>query len=832
MGIDHFSYINNSGYHDLHDHPAKLEFTFMENRKSAQQIDVKYLVQVILRHWLLLLFSVLVCSAVAIVYLKVASKTYLAGITVLLDVEERRAARGGSSEYFDVNEMMFQNKSLRNELAYLQSTPLVREVVEDMNLTVSYFMQEGRVPIPKDLIFTLSNIYKQSPFMVIIDESHPQPLNALFGISIFDDETFGIAAIEEPAVIYDFTRGNVVRSGVLININSRYRFGESVEGEHFSFKVLLNSNYNPEAYQGKQLFFSLSSPQQLTERFRSALSVRVNERESNIVDLSLQWGNAGIATDFLTNLINKYIEKDIQSKNRLANNTIEFIDQQLSNISGSLGRSEQQLQNFRSSFDVMNIDEKTRTLSTQIFDTERRLDQIESNYQTLQQINEYFEENKDVVNFVAPSLLGLEDEVLGSLIQEMAELATERMDLINRNQLKSPRLKTLNQNIDNIKRVITESLNLRIRRAENELGRAEEELANLQREYSRLPQTQRRLTGLEREFSITDAAYTALLDKRIEAQIARVSSESDCKIIEPVRFLGITAPSPMKTMALAIMLGLLFPLLYILARIFLTDRISNVDEIQSLTHLKQVGVIPLTDSREENVVIHEPHTPISEAFHRAKSSLVYYLLGETHKVILVTSSVPDEGKSFTSLNLATSFASTYNNTVLISFDLRKGNGAFAELRTESQPGISSYLINRAALDEIILKTDIPNLDYIDSGEIPPDPVALISSPKTEELFRQLKQQYDYIVVDTPPYDVVTDAFLLMKYAEIKLFVTRIGTITRKALRNCLNDFIVKEIDNIYMVLNGVKNMNSSKYAYYYHKTQSKRNIFHRIFRRK
>jgi capsular exopolysaccharide synthesis family protein len=459
---------------------------------------------------------------------------------------------------------------------------------------------------------------------------------------------------------------------------------------------------------------------------------------------------------------------------------------------------------------------------------ERNRDQAESNYQTLLQINDYFEENKDGSNFVAPSLLGLQDEVLGSLIQEMAELTTERMDLINRNQLKSPRLKTLNQNIDNIKRVISESFTLRIKAAENELKNIEETLANLQQEYSRLPQTQRRLTGLEREFTITDAAYSALLDKRIEAQISRVSSESDCTVIEPVRYMGVTAPSPMKVLALALILGLLIPLLYILAKLFFTDKVNNIDEVNSLSHLKQVGIIPQSDSKEENVILSEPQSPISESFHRIKSSLVYYLLGETHKAILVTSSVPGEGKSFTSLNLATSFASMHNRTLLIGFDLRKGNGAFSKLKSDKQLGISAYLINRAGLEEIIMETDIPNLDFIDNGEIPPDPVALISSPKTSELFEQLKQRYDYIVIDSPPYDVVTDAFLLMKYADIKLFVARVGTVTRKALRGCLHDFYLKEIDKIYMVLNGIKNMNTSKYAYYYHTSKVKRRGIRRL----
>ncbi len=804
----------------------------MENRKSSQIIDVKYLVQVILKHWLLILFSIIVCLVVSLAYLKVSSKTFLAGVTILLDVEERRSTSGRSGEYFDVNEMMFQNKSLRNELAYLQSTPLVREVVEDMNLTVSYYMQEGRVPIPKELVFTLTDIYKQSPFIVIIDESHPQPINALIGFSIIDDETFGIGASEEPATLYDFSSKKAIGTGVLLNFNSIHRFGEPIIGEHYSFTLLLNSNYNPEAYQGMQLFFSLTSPEQLVERFRNALSIQVNERESNIVDLSLQWGNSTVAMDFLNNLVEKYIENDIESKNRLANNTIEFIDQQLSSMSSSLGRSEQQLQNFRSSSELMSIDEKTRKLNTQIIDTERERDRIESDYQTLLQINAYFEENKDATDFIAPSVRGLDDEVLGSLIQEMAQLTAERMDLINKNQLRSPRLKTLNQNIDNIKRVISESFTLRIRAAGNDLKKIEEEIASLNKEYSRLPQTQRQLTGLERQFNITDAAYTSLLDKRIEAQIARVSSESDCKIIEPVRYMGVTAPNPMMIIALAIMLGLLIPLLYILAKIFLTDKINNVDEISSFSNLKQVGLIPRSDSREENVIISEPHMPVSEAFHTIKSNLVYYLLGETHKTILVTSAVPGEGKSFTSLNLATSFASTHNKTLLVSFDLRKGNGALFDLESNAEAGLTAYLINRAKLDDIITPTGIPNLDFVDNGEIPPDPVALISSPGTKALFDQLKERYDYIIVDSPPYDVVTDAFLLMKYADIKLFVTRPGVITRKALRSCLNDFRVKEIDKIHMVLNDIKDMNSSKYAYYYHKAKMKRRGLRRILRRR
>ncbi len=803
----------------------------MEARKNSQNIDVKYLVNVILKHWYLLVIATVIFVAVAIVYLSLSSKTYLVGARIVINVDDRAQQRSGNSEYFDVAELMQGNRSFQNELTFFQSTPLVREVVDDMNLLTSYYMQEGRVPIPKELLFTLTNIYRQSPFIVIINEDHVQPINTLIGISIIDDATFSIGAYNEHTPVFDFQDERLVRNGVHFSLNKIARFGETIETENCSFKVLLNSNYNPETYQGKQLFFQFNDPNMLAHQFRSALNLQVNQRESTIVNISFQWGNSNLAAEFLTNLIDKYAEKNLENKNRLAVKTLEYIDQQLSTISTSLGRSEQQLQNFRSSYDVMSIDQKTANLNSQMSELERAREEAEYEYNTLVQLRDYFEQNKDNDRFIPPSLAGLEDEVLSSLIQDLAQLSTERQDLINRNQIRSPRLRTINQSIDNMKQVITENISFRITAVENQLSEIDTRIQALNQEFAKLPQAQRRLVGIEREFNITDAAYTALLNKRIEAQITRASNESDCEVIEPVRYQGVTAPSPPMSIALAIALGLLFPLLYVLAKLMFSDKISNLDEIKSLNDLKEIGMVPRSDGNKKNVILNNPHSPISEAFHTLKSNLVYYLFGERNKVILITSAVPNEGKSFNALNLAASFASTHNKTLLVSLDLRKGTKVFNGLRKDDTPGISSYLINRASLEEIVLPTEMENLHFIDSGEMPPDPVGLISLPKTKELFEQLKKRYDYIIIDSPPYDVFTDAFLLMGLADIKLFVTRLGVITRKALRNCLYDFRRKEIEDIYLVINDLKDVKSSKYAYY--RQHKKRRFSLRwLFRRK
>ncbi|GAG97656.1 unnamed protein product, partial [marine sediment metagenome] len=190
--------------------------------------------------------------------------------------------------------------------------------------------------------------------------------------------------------------------------------------------------------------------------------------------------------------------------------------------------------------------------------------------------------------------------------------------------------------------------------------------------------------------------------------------------------------------------------------------------------------------------------------------------------ILVTSSIPEEGKSFSALNLATSFASTNNKTVLLEFDLRKPSQVYSELGTRALVGISSYLINRVTLDEIIIKTEIPNLDIIQTGQVPPNPVELLSSKKNQELFNSLRERYDYIIIDTPPYSLVSDAFILMKYADIKLYVTRLGKVKRSRLTSSMEDVVSKGVKDIYLLVNEDSTFKNSTYQQYTERNKGKK----------
>lgn len=804
----------------------------MNDSDKKQSINIQYLVRFFLSHWLLILISMVLFLTMAMFYFTYASRTYKVFSRVIIRTDQPSANRG-SSAYVNVSDLMNQEKSFTNEIAYLRSSPLIEEVIKDMNLTVSYFIKEDK--IPRQLSFGFINIYKKSPFIVVMNDDSQQPLNTLFYFNIIDNESFVISAQSNQAYLYDPRTENVADYPMFFYFDGIYKFGEQIGNEFCSFKILLNSNYNESQYRGKDLFFKFNSPKLLAIEYRENLEVNSAFFESSIADLVFEGDNLELSKDFLTNLIDKYIDKNLEKKNSDANNTIRYINNQLEIMSGSLGQSERQLQNFRANRDVMNIDEKTSSIYGQLQQLRETRDNLEIQYQNLTQINDYLEANKDSQDFIAPSL-GISDPTLATLIQELTTLISERQSLISTNQIRSPRLRTLEINIENINKVISDNLKFNISSIQNELRDIERRIRAQESEFSSLPTTQRQLTGLEREFSINNQVYTSLLDKRIQAQIAKASNKSDCEIIEPVRFMEIASPSFKKIFAIALFLGLLIPSIYIMIRFFLSNKIRTKEELKMMTSLPIAGSIPHVKKSIPDIILKEPQSFISENFNSLKSNIVYYLMGEKNKIILVTSTIPNEGKTFISSNLAVSFASTNNKTVYVGFDLRKTNHVFNDIELNAEKGLSTYLINKSSIDEIIYHTNIDGLDYIPNGLIPPNPVALISTSKTRELLDYLKSNYDYVIVDTPPYGLVADSFLLLNHADLSVYVTRFGLITKRALKQTLDDIREKNIQNLYLVHNDISKIDKSyteKYAYSYN--QEKRGLlmfFKRLFTRK
>ena len=779
------------------------------------------------KYWYLVVFSLVVMLGAAVFYIKFAAKTYKVTSSVVLNIERSNAFGANSEDMMRVYDLIEQDKNLQNEIYFFQSSPLIKSVVQDMDLTVTYYLQEDK--IPREMEFSMKDLYKEAPFIVLPDMEHLQPVDVYFYVNIVDEENYKVYATSKDAMIVDFRDESVMNPSTYFQLGGMFRFGEEVGNTYTSFRVLLNSNYNSAAYQGKDLFFMFNTSDNLTEVFKEALTVEASAIDATMVEMTLITDNRQKGINFLNGLVNKYIEHNLEEKNYLAKKTIEHLDFQLADISESLGSSEQELQNIRRTSSVMNVDEKAGSLYNEIQSAESKKDDIERTRNYLMQMSDYFATNKDTKGFLAPSAMGLDDPLLSGLIQELTTLNSERQELINNNQLRSPRLRTLEINITNMKEVIQENLQYSLNTNQAELREINSRISQLKREYSSLPYTQRRLLGIERKFNLSENVYMSLLEQRIQAQIIKASTLPDCEVVEPPRFASVYAPKKIIVLIIALFMGIFLPSLFILVKKALTNKIQNKEELRLYTKLNQIGSIPQNIRTSTiNVVTDHPNSIVSESFHTLRSNIIYYLMGKQNQVILMTSSMAGEGKSFTALNLASSIAITNNKTVLVEFDLRNPSDLYEKLGIRGLVGVSSYLINKATLEEITIPSEVQNLDIILAGQKPPNPVELISSARTRQLFEELRSKYDYIIVDTPPYGLLTDSFVLMRYADINLYIARMGYVNKRLLVNCLDDIGSKEIKNLHMLING-DIPKQGAYGKYY--TKHKRDRLLRISRR-
>jgi capsular exopolysaccharide synthesis family protein len=296
-----------------------------------------------------------------------------------------------------------------------------------------------------------------------------------------------------------------------------------------------------------------------------------------------------------------------------------------------------------------------------------------------------------------------------------------------------------------------------------------------------------------------------MLQKKAEAEVAKASNIPENDILEPARMLQPKAVFPNKVMnfTIALLLGLVFPFAGFGMKNFMNNTVNSELEIQGMTQMPFLGRIYHRKGRKPlPILIDAPKSAISESFRTVRTNLDHFLNGKNHQVVLLTSTLAGEGKSFIALNLATSIALLGKKTVLVSFDIRKP-GFYPALKLECQLGTSSILSGRANVSEALEVTTIPNLDFIGAGPVLSNPSELIGSVNTEPFLDELRQKYDYVIIDTPPLGLVTDAFLLMKYADLKIFIIREKMTPKAQLTSLLQEIEHKKIEDFYWLVNDV-----------------------------
>lgn len=796
-----------------------------------QKTDYKELFYKLYRHKRWFILSVIVFLLAAFIFNKVTKDTYSNTTTLLLQEQEKNNFLT-SDNIMQGFGLFGGNQNIENEIGILQSFTLINDAITQLNLETTYYQEDyifGNL-MPFNFLKEDNEIYKDNPIKISIDKSSLQPIDLKIYFKILDSKKVKIEAYGTEIPMYSYLEDEVIYLVDTIRISGIYNFEDEIKGKNYSFKIHLNTK-EPELWRDINTYFVFNNLDLLTLEYQSKLSALNTSKTSSLVVISLKGDEKYKIADFLNTLSNAYLDRNLEKKNRIAVNTVKFIDSQISEVSDSLSIAENKLQNFRTTNQVMDLSfqgqksvEKMNELETQ-----RALLLVQQKYYNY--IRDYFNKNSDMSDLIAPSSMGVQDPLLNQMIVDLITLNSERRNLLNRGNTKNLFLNNIEIQINNLKKTIQENI------SNNEVttGIALQDINNrvavITSQMSKLPSTERQLFGIERKFKLNDAIYTFLLQKRSEAQIARASNAPDYEVVDPARHITTSIIFPKRTldMVIALVAGFLVPFIIIMITEFLNMKINSKKELESITELPIIGHVFHNEGKNRIVLTDSSNSPISESFRSIRTNLQFYSKGKDKQIILLTSSYSGEGKSFIAQNLATVFALFGKKTLLIGFDMRRPK-MFQDLNLNNKVGMSTILIDKSTIEEIVQPTHIENLDYIGSGPIPPNPLELIASEKTDEVFRDLKKIYDFIIIDSPPVGVVSDAYLLTKYVDVTLYVVRQGFTHKEAFLNNIKHLTQKKIHSVSLILNDVKARGMAydygyEYTYYSQNGKASRRLF-------
>jgi capsular exopolysaccharide synthesis family protein len=781
----------------------------MQNQKetTSEAFIIKEFLLTALSYKYFYIASFVVCLALAFLVNKVSPTVY--GVNSIIGPVDKRPALLGSNNLFSGMGDLSQVRNLENDINSLNSFSLVSATIKDLNLEVGYFAEK------KIILKKSHQIYLGSSYTVNIDKSHIQPINVRIYIKILDDKSYRIRSSGDDVTLYNYVDNVTLSEHNAIKIDTICKFNETIKNKNYKFSVSLNKDlYSPYIADESLLYFEFYHQDLLANDYLNRLKVESVSLKSSLIKVSFHGQNIGLTIDFLNKYLQEYLGDDLSKKNTIAKNTANFIDTQISTISDSLLKSESKLKDYRSANQVTDLSYQGQQALQEMtkIETEKSTLQVQEHYYNY--ILDYFSKNKDVAGLAPPSSANVVDPIMNTLVTELLSLNAQKASILSNNAEKNLFLGQIEKKISLQKQAIVEnvtnSLNT-LNLTQNELNYRAEKLS---KEISKLPKTELNMVSMQRKFNLSDAIYTFLLQKRSEAEITMNTNIPDYEILDPARETSVTILSPKKKLDLimAIFFSIMIPTSFIILKKFFSEKITGVHDVEHLLGRPILSIIYTNSYQKEAVVTDSPGSSIAESFRNLRSSLFLRFKSEPVKVILITSSQPQDGKSFISFNLAASIASVGYKTIILDCDLRRPSLhlKFKEVNTS---GLSTFMINHSSKEEIILNSYIKNLSFIPAGPVLPNSSELIESGALDELFSYLKNEYEYIIIDTTPSGLVADAALMIKYSNINLLICRNNFTRKDVFNDVLNLLKTNRVENFDIVFNDL-NIKDSRYGRY------------------
>ena len=781
------------------------ETDFNEAKESKEEnIDVKELLFKYLIHWPWFVGAVVACLIAAWVYLYVSTPVYNISATVLIKDDKKGGSAGMLSglESLGLDGMISSSQNIDNEIEVLRSKTIVKEVVEDLGLYISYADKDE---------FPSKNLYKTSPVQVsltpqeadllekpMIVEMALQPQGSLdVNVKIGDDEYQ--KHFEKLPAVFPTDKGTLA---FFLTPDSALSSKRTSEETIDSGKTVRN------------ITAVINNPLAVAKGYCGSMTIEPTSKTTSVAVISLKNSNVQRGKDFINKLLEMYNINTNNDKNEVAQKTAEFINERISIISKELGSTEKDLESFKRGAGITDLTSDAQIALTGSAEYEKKRVENQTQINLLQDLQKYMQnEGYEVL----PSNIGLQDLNLAAAINRYNDVLVERKRLLRTSTENNPTIINLDTSIGAMKENVQVSLDRVLRGLFITKADLDREANRYSRRISEAPGQEREFVSIARQQEIKAGLYLMLLQKREENAITLAATANNAKIIDDA--IADDAPvSPKGRMIylIALVLGVGIPVGVIYLLELTKFKIEGRSDVEKLTNVPIVGDIPLTDEKQGAIAVFENQNNLmSETFRNIRTNL-QFMLENDKKVILVTSTVSGEGKSFISANLAISLSLLGKKVIIVGLDIRKPglNKVFNIPRKEV--GITQYLANpEKNLMDLVQPSDVSkNLYILLGGTVPPNPTELLARDGLDKAIETLKKNFDYVILDTAPVGMVTDTLLIGHVADLSVYVCR-ADYTHKNEYTLINELAENnKLPKLCTVINGL-DLKRRKYGYYY-----------------
>lgn len=766
------------------------------NEQDEEKINYQELLFRYIIHWPWFVASVLVCLIGAWVYLHFQTPVYQVSASIMIKDDKKG---GGSTdlENLGIGGVITSTQSIDNEIEVLRSKTILKEVVNNLELYITYYDEDE---------FPEKELYQTSPVIVNLtaQEADKLPGSALLAMKLSPE---GVLDVNLKVGLNEYNQRFEELPAVLPTDAGTFGFAlkDSLSGGQI------------EGYKGERHIRAVvSRPFEVAKGYQGALSIAPTSRTTSVAVVSLMNTNIQRARDFINKLMEMYNRNTNNDKNEVAEKTREFINERIKIIDEELGSTEDKLEAFKRNAGLTDISSDAQlAVSGNAEYEKKRVDngtQINLVRDLIKYINNPLNEYE-----LLPGNIGLSDAGLTTQIGRYNELIIERKRLLRTSTESNPMIVNLDTSIRAMKSNVQAAINGTLQGLLIVKADLEREAGRFSRRISDAPGQERQYVSIARQQEIKAGLYLMLLQKREENAITLAATANNAKIIdEPVATGGPLSPKPNMIYMIALVLGVGLPVGVIFLIGLTKFKIEGRGDVEKLTRLPIVGDVPLTNEKAGSIAVFEnQNTLMSETFRHIRTNL-QFMLENDQKVILVTSTVSGEGKSFISSNLAISLSLLGKRVVIVGLDIRKPglNKIFNIPRKEQ--GITQYLSNpEKNLMDFVQPSDVSkNLYILPGGIVPPNPTELLARDGLDKAIETLKKNFDYIILDTAPAGMVTDTLLVGRVADLSVYVCR-ADYSRKAEFTLINELAAdNKLPNICTIINGL-DLKKKKYGYYY-----------------